>query len=201
MNASNNQCPKERVAAYLDGMLDAEAVQLFEQHLYDCTFCNAELNEQRRFILALDSALAVTSNLPLPQNFIRIVTARAESDLSGLRDRLEHKRAARFCLILACAGFALIGVAAGKGILLSVRTTAAQTFGMFSLLWTALRDATVGLTVVSRVLGGGLVPEPHFAGLVALLLVLALVLLFLLIERYHRHHDMRLANDSRVAGV
>lgn len=199
MNASINQCPKEIVAAYLDGMLDAEASQLFEKHLYDCTSCNAELNEQRRFILALDSALAVTSSLPLPQNFIRIVTARAESDLSGMRDRLEHKRAAQLCLILACAGFALIGVAAGKAILLSVRTTAAQAFGMFSLLWTALSDAAVGLTVVSRVLGGGLIPESHFGGLVALLLVLAVVLLFLLIERYHRHQDMRLANDSRIA--
>ena len=199
MNASNNQCPKDRIATYLDGMLDAEASRLFEQHLYNCTFCNTELNEQRRFLLALDSELAVTSNLPLPQNFIRLVTTRAESDLSGMRDRLEHKRAARFCLILACAGFALIGTAASKAILLSGRTIAEQVFGIFGLLWTALRDAAVGLTVVSRVLGGGLVPESHFAGLIALLLVLALVLLFLLIERYHRHHDMRPANDSPIA--
>ena len=199
MNANNNQCPKERVAAYLDGMLDADASRLFEKHLYNCTFCNTELNEQRRFILALDSELGVSSNLPLPTNFIRLVTTRAERDLSGMRDRLEHKRAARLCLILACAGFALIGAAASKAILLSSRTIAEQVFGIFSLLWTALRDAAVGLTVVSRVLGGGLVPDPHFAGLIALILVLALVLLFLLIERYHRHHDMRLANESRIA--
>lgn len=201
MNASNSQCRKERVASYLDGMLDAEASRLFEQHLNECTSCNSELNEQRRFILALDSELAVTSNLPLPQNFIRLVTTRAESDLSGMRDRVEHKRAARFCLVLACVGFTLIGTAASKAILLSGRTIAEQVFGIFSLLWTALRDAALGLTVVSRVLGGGLVPEPHFAGLVALLLVLALVLLFLLIERYHQHHDMRLANDGRIARV
>ena len=201
MNASSNQCPKEMIAAYLDGMLDAEAGYLFEQHLCDCMFCNAELDEQRRLIMALDSTLGMTSDLPLPQNFIRIVTARAESDLSGMRDRLEHKRAARFCLILAGAGFALIGAAAGKAILLSGWTIVDQALGIFSLLWMALRDAAIGLTVVSRVVGGGLVPEAHFAGLVALLLVLALVLLFLLIGRYHRHHDMRLANNQHIASV
>lgn len=201
MNASSNPCPKERIAAYLDGMLDPAAGQLFEQHLYECTSCNDELNEQRRFMLALDSALGATSNLPLPQNFIRLVTARAESDLSGLRDRLEHKRAARFCLILAGAGFALIGAAAGKAILLNGWAVVDQIFGMLGLVWAALRDVAIGLTVVSRVLGGGFVPEPHFAGLVALLLILALVLLFLLIGRYHRHHEMRLANDGRITSI
>jgi hypothetical protein len=169
--------------------------------LCDCMFCNAELNEQRRLILALDSTLGTASDLPLPQNFIRIVMARAESDLSGMRDRLEHKRAARFCLILGGAGFALIGAAAGKALLVNAWTIVDQALGIFGLLWMALRDAAIGLTVVSRVLGGGLVPEPHFAGLVALLLVLALVLLFLLIGRYHRHHDLRLANNRHTASV
>src|SRR5215475_4537728 len=119
MNASSSPCPKEMVAAYLDGMLDAETGQLFEQHLCDCKFCNAELNEQRRLIVSLDSTLGLTSDLPLPQNFVRIVTARAESDFRGMRDRLEHKRAARYCVILAVAGFALIGAAAGKALLVS----------------------------------------------------------------------------------
>ena len=201
MNASSNQCPKETIAAYLDGMLDPVAGQLFERHLYECRSCNAELNEQRRFMLALDSALGATSNLPLPQNFIRHVTARAESDLSGLRDRLEHKRAARYCLILAGVGFSLIGVAAGKAILMSGWTIVDQIFGMLGLLWAALSDVAIGLTVISRVVGGGIVPEPYFAGLVALLLALALVLLFLLIGRYHRHHEMRLASEGRITSV
>lgn len=201
MNASSNSCPKERIAAYLDGMLDAEAGEIFEQHLCDCMICNAELNEQRRLILSLDSTLGITSDLPLPQNFVRIVTARAESDFRGMRDRLEHKRAARLCLILAAAGFTLIGAAAGKALILSSWAIVDQALGMFSLLWMAVRDAAIGLTVVSRVIGGGLVPEPHFAGLVALLLVLALVLLFLLIGRYHRQHDMRRENNRHTASV
>jgi hypothetical protein len=201
MNASTDPCPKEMIAAYLDGMLDAEAGKLFEQHLCDCMFCNAELNQQRRLILALDSTLGTTSDLPLPRSFIRIVTARAESDLSGMRDRLEHKRAAQFCLILAGMGFSLIGATAGKALLLSGWTVVDQARGMFSLLWVAFRDAAIGFTVVSRVLGGGLVPEPQFAGLIALLLVLALVLLFLLIGRYHRQHDMRLANNRHTASI
>ena len=191
MNASN-KCQKEWIAAYLDGALDADAGRLFEQHLDSCVTCSAELNEQRRFMLALDSALTTTPVLPLPRNFIRIVAARAESDLSGMRDRLERKRAARFCLVLAATGLAMIGAAAGKTIFVAVPVIANQILGIFGLLWTALRDAAVGLTVVSRVIGGGLVPEPHFAGLAALLLALAIVLLTLLIGGYHRHREMRL---------
>ena len=191
MNASS-KCKKEWIAAYLDGALDADSGKLFEQHLDSCVTCSAELNEQRRFILALDSALTTTPALPLPRNFIRVVAARAESDLSGMRNRFERKRAARFCLILAGAGLAMIGAAAGKTIFLAVPLIANQIFGIFSLLWTALRDAAVGVTVVSRVIGGGLVPEPHFAGLAALLLALAIVLLSLLIGGYHRHRQMRL---------
>ena len=52
----------------------------------------------------------------------------------------------------------------------------------------------VGLTVISRVISGGLIPESPFAGLGALLLALGIVVLSLLISSYHKHHDMRLSN-------
>jgi len=192
MSASSKQCQKEQIAAYLDGELDAESMTAFEQHLCDCSFCGTELNAQERLIMHLDSALKVTPNLPLPHNFTRIIAARAESDLSGLRDRSEHRRALRLCLILAGASFTLIGASAGKGLLFSGRTLAQKVFGIFGLLWTALHDTAVGLAAIARVIGGGLVPESHFAGLAALLLALAVVLLSLLIGRYHQHNEMRL---------
>jgi hypothetical protein len=192
MNTSSNQCRKEQIAAYLDGELDADARELFENHLALCAFCDAELNSQRRFILALDSTLTLSPDLPLPRNFTQIIAARAESDMSGVRDGIEPKRAARFCLILALAGFALLGAAAGKALLFSGQTIADKTLGIFGLLWTTLHDAAVGLTVIARVIGGGLVPESAFAGLAALLLALAVVLLSLLIASYHRHREMRL---------
>jgi len=193
MDNSNHLCQGEKIAAYLDGELEASAGALFEQHLLECPLCHAELNAQRLFMRELDATLTLAPDLPVPSNFAQIVAARAESDMRGVRDGREHKRAFRFCLILALASFALLGVAASKAVFFSGRTIANQIFGIFGLLWTTLYDAAVGLTVISRVISGGLVPESPFAGLAALLLALGLVLLSLLISSYHRHHEMRLS--------
>ena len=113
--------------------------------------------------------------------------------MSGVRDGIEHKRAFRFCLILALASFALLGAAASRALFFSGRTVANQIFGIFGLLWTTLYDVAVGLTVISRVISGGIIPESPFAGLAALLLALGIVLLSLLISSYHKHHEMRLS--------
>ena len=191
MDNGNHLC-QERIAAYLDGELEASAGALLEQHLLECRVCNAELNAQRLFLRELEATLTLAPDLPVPSNFAQIVAARAESDMSGVRDGREHKRAFRFCLILGLASFALLGAAASNAVFFSGRTVASQIFGIFGLLWTTLYDAAVGLTVISRVISGGLVPESSFAGLAALLLALGVVLLSLLISSYHRHHEMRL---------
>lgn len=192
IDASNNQCQRERIAAYIDGELDVSAGTLFEQHMLECSSCSAELTAQRLFLCELDATLARTPDLPVPRNFAQIVAARAESDMSGMREGSEHKRALRFCLILAFASFALLGAAASKAALFSGKTVANQVFGIVGLLWTALHDAAVGLTIISRVISGGLISESPFAGLAVLLLALAVVLLSLLISSYHRNHELRL---------
>ncbi|MFN2512627.1 MAG: anti-sigma factor [Pyrinomonadaceae bacterium] len=189
---NGNHLGQGEIAAYLEGELEASAGALFEQHLLECQVCNGELTAQRLFLCELDATLTLAPDLPVPSNFAQIVAARAESDMSGVRDRREHKRAFRFCLILALASFALLGAAASKAVFFSGRTVASQLFGIFGLLWTTLYDAAVGLTVISRVISGGLVPESPFAGLALLLLALGVVLLSLLISSYHRHHEMRL---------
>jgi hypothetical protein len=191
MDNGKHLCQGE-IAAYLDGELEASAGSFLEEHLLECEVCNAELNAQRLFLCELDATLTLAPDLPVPSNFAQIVATRAESDMSGVRDGREHKRAFRFCLILALASFALLGAAASKAVFFSGRTVASQMFGIFGLLWTTLYDAAVGLTVISRVISGGLVTESPFAGLAALLLALGVVLLSLLISSYHRRHEMRL---------
>lgn len=193
MNNRNHLCQGELIAAYLDGELDASAGAVFEQHLLECPLCSAELNAQRLFMCELDATLTLAPDLHVPSNFAQIVAARAESDMSGARDGREHKRALRFCLVLALASFALLGAAASKAVFFSGRTVANQIIGIFGLLWTTMYDAAVGLTVISRVISGGLIPESPFAGLAALLLALGIVLLSLLISSYHRYHEMRLS--------
>ena len=112
MNTDQRDCQIEQIAAYLDGELDDAARLLFEAHTKECSDCGAEVVEQRRLLCALDSVLSRGSDLPLPANFARIVAARAESDMSGVRERREHGRALRLCLMLAAASLALLGVAA-----------------------------------------------------------------------------------------
>jgi predicted anti-sigma-YlaC factor YlaD len=192
MTGSNNNCQAEQIAAYLDGDLDAGARVALEEHIQNCQSCVSELNAQRLFMRELEATLASTSDLPVPRDFAQIVAAHAESDMRGVRDRLEHKRALRFCLILALASFALLGVAASKSVIFSGRAITSKILGILGLLWKALYDATIGLTVISRVISRGLLPESHLAGLFALFLVLAVVLLSLLIAGYHRYHATRL---------
>jgi Putative zinc-finger len=193
MDNVNHRCQPEEIAAYLDGELHASLAADFERHLLECRTCTVELKTQQRFILELDASLSLTPDLPVPSNFAQIVTAYAESDMRRVRKGDERKRALRFCLILAIVSFALLGAAAIKTVLFSGRTLAHQALGIFGLLWTTLYDAAVGLTVISRVISGGVVPESPFAGLAALLLALCVVLLSLLISSYHRHHEMRLS--------
>ena len=193
MDKGVHLCQKEKIAAYIDGELDNSASALFEQHVLECRVCNVELNAQRLFMRELDATLMLAPDLPIPSNFAQIIAARAQSDMSGVRDRREHERAFRFCLILAVASFALLGAAAIKAILFGGQIVASQILGIFGLLWRTLYDAAVGLAVISRVISGGLIPEPPFAGLAALLLALGVVLLSLLISNYHRNHELRLS--------
>jgi anti-sigma factor RsiW len=192
MVGSNDNCRAEQIAAYLDGDLDAGACAALEEHFQNCQSCVSELSAQRFFMCELDATLASTSDLSVPRDFAQIVAAHAESDMRGVRDRLEHKRALRFCVILAFASFALLGIAASKSVIFSGRAIASKLLAVLGLLWKALYDAAVGLTVISRAISRGLLPESHLAGLFALLLVLAVVLLSLLISSYHRYHGTHL---------
>ena len=187
MNTNKSDCQIEQIAAYLDDELDDRACALFESHLRECSDCGAELREQRSLLCALDSVLSRGSDLPLPANFAQIVAAHAESDMRGVRNRREHGRALRVCLVLAAASLALSGVAARGFVSNFARTIARPISAVFDLVWTTLYDAVTGLAIISRVLSKGFVPDSYLVGLLGLLfLVLAVFLLSRLIASYHR---------------
>jgi anti-sigma factor RsiW len=99
MVGSNDNCQAEQIAAYLDDDLDSGACAALEEHFQNCQSCVLELNAQRSFLCELDATLGSTFDFPVPRNFAQTVAAHAERDMRGVRDRLEHKRALRFCLI------------------------------------------------------------------------------------------------------
>lgn len=188
MNAIHDKlsCQSDHIAAYLDGELDAVGSALLEEHLTLCSACTAELGEQRSLLCTLESTFGRAASLPLPVDFARVVAARAESDMSGVRDRREHKLALRLCAGLAIAAFALLGVASSKVVLDFARRMISHVAGAFELGWTSLYDAVTGLAIISRVLSKGYIPGSLLAGFIAFLL---LGLVLLIVSRLIANHQ------------
>ena len=187
MSTNHNICDTGNIAAYVDGELEANHRAALEEHIKQCAGCASELQAQRLFMCELDSAMASPFDLAVPPNFAQVVAVRAESDMRGVRDRSEHTRALRFCIVLGLAAFALLGVASSKAVIFSVRSVAVKVFGVLGVFARATFDAAAGFTVISRVVSRGLIPDSRLAGLAGLFLViLAVAFLSLLISRYHR---------------
>jgi hypothetical protein len=121
-----------------------------------------------------------------PSNFARIVAARAENDMRGMRSSTEHKRALRLIAILAFGAFALLGVSAINIIVSGARLLARNVAGIASFAGATLYDAGSSAVVVSRVLTRKFFIESGSLGLLVIFLVLAVVLLSHLIASYHR---------------
>ena len=187
MSTNDYICETENIAAYIDGELDPARRNALEEHFKQCAPCASELRAQRLFMCELDSALASPFDLAVPPNFAQVVAVHAASDMRGMRDAGEHKRALRFCLVLGLAAFALLGATTSKAVVLSVRAMAGKVFGTVGFFAKSTFDAASGLTVMSRVVSRGLISDSRLAGMVGLfLVVLAIAVLSFLISRYHR---------------
>ncbi len=187
MSTNHNICQTENIAAYVDGELEPGPRAVLEEHIKQCARCASELQAQRLFMCELDSVLANSFDVAVPPNFAQFVAVHAESDMRGVRDRSEHTRALRFCIVLGLAAFALLGVASSRAVILNVRSVAGKVFGGLGLFARATFDAAAGFTVISRVITRGLIPDSRLVGLAGLsLVILAIAVLSLLISHYHR---------------
>ena len=182
----SHACKPERIAAFLDGELDLAERRALETHLLACVTCSDELRQQQQFMCELDAALTNTTELEVPPDFAQIVAVRAGSDMSGVRDRSEHKRALLFSVMLGFAAFVFLGVSTSGKMLLKIQSIFQKTLGILELIGKTAYDAAAGITVIMRVLGGALTADFRLATLVVFILVLGL--LSLLIARYHRTH-------------
>ena len=187
MAATNYNCDVEKIAGFIEGDLEPADRALLEQHVAECQSCSAELKSQQSFMCELESALANASDLSVPANFAKVVAVRAESDMRGLRNSSEHRKALRLCLILALSAFVLLGAASSKAVLLNAQSVLSKVFAVLGFLGKAGYDFVASFAIILRVLSRGLIEDSSFAGWTALLLVaFAIALLTLLISRYHR---------------
>ena len=176
------------VAAYLDGELEGEASILFEQHTAKCLSCQSALNEQKRLLCLLDIAFEKPERqLALPDDFARVVTAHAQTDLSGMRQRSERRRALLLCVPLAVASVWLLGLSGFDAALGWVAGFGRAVAGVFWMLGHTLVDAGAGASLILRTAGGRFLAEPNPHGFLAcMLFACAVALLLRLIVGYHR---------------
>jgi len=186
-----NVCARaESAAAYLDGELDSHESAAFEEHARACGKCWATVAEQRRLLCLLDHAFeprGASRGLELPKDFARVVTARAQNDICGLRSREERAFSLKLSLALAALAALLLGASAGDDSLAPLRSAASAASGVVEIVGRALYDATAGGGVILRAIGGRFAAGPQ--PLDALYLILfggALLLLLRLIRGYHR---------------
>jgi hypothetical protein len=188
-NTTSRECPRDDIAAYLDGELAGSALERFEKHVASCEECSSELLQQRRLLCALDFALGGEDpNISLPKNFAQVVATHAESDMSGLRNRAERRRAFRLCVGLTLASLILLGTGTlFSQILLPLKSISRYAFSVLSLAGNALYDTGVGIALILRALGRRFIFEFHPLSLLVLLFCgVALAVLPRLIVNYHR---------------
>lgn len=187
MITDNHICESDQIAAFVDDELEPARRAAFEQHVRGCDYCAAELRAHRTFMRELDTALAGRFDLEVPPNFAKVVAVHAENDMRGVRDRSEHRKALRYCIVLGLIAFALLGVASSRAVFASIQSFFKAIFGIGSLFGKTIYDAMSGLSVFARVFLRTLMGDAGLADLATLLLfAFAIVLLTLLISHYHR---------------
>ena len=184
---NDNNCALEDVAAYIDGELSEAGVAGFEDHLKSCVACADELRAQRQLLCTLDVAFNGSRSFQLPHNFTRVVTARAESDLRGMRNKHERRRALKLCGMLAAVSFALLGATTRTVVFEPVRSFFKVARSLLMLAWEATSEAVLSAAVLVRVIGRAVFTTQNTLALfiVAIFLLSVSVLPFLL-AKYHR---------------
>jgi predicted anti-sigma-YlaC factor YlaD len=184
--AQSTVCERNLIAAYIDGELEPDVTLRLEAHLQSCASCRAELRAHQLFVCELDAALTCDAEILVPDNFSRLIAARATSDMSGVRTRPEHRKALSICAILALTGFALAGTTTREAIFTLGRKFVSTFFGVAGFVSTAVYDTVAGLAVIFRVVSRKVIIESGSLGPMLVLLAVAIVLLSRMISNYHR---------------
>ena len=182
-------CQPADVAAYLDGELDPAASILFEQHARQCPECAALLTEQKRLLCLFDAAFRENfeRKFDLPKNFAEVVTAHAQSDMTGVLRGPERRRALVLCALLAVGSFSLLGTAMFGAALAPMAAAARLATSVAGMLGHAVAGGGSGASAILRPIGGQFFGATSpFRFLTWMLLACAVLLLLGLIARYHR---------------
>jgi anti-sigma factor RsiW len=184
--SSNEICPREEIAAYIDGEISPRRELELEMHFAVCRSCAEELNVQKKLLCALDSALLSEKEVELPEDFTQIVITKAESSVSGLRRPQERRNALFICAILFIP--LLIGFSTEtENFFTAFGKFGEQVLAVGALVFHLIYDLAVGVAVILRSLSSQFVFN-SVASIVFLLvlLVVSLITVSRLITRFNR---------------
>jgi len=187
LKQNDNICPREEVFAYIDCELSAEDELDMEGHFAECATCREELNSQKKVSTTLEILLEEESrNIELPKDFTKVVTAKAESNVSGLRHRKERSHALFICMIL----FLIIIVGLGAEVTSVLRATGEfgdQFYAVFGFVFRLIYDIGIGVAVILKSFGHRIVVS-SVASLFLLIVIFVSISLSLsrLVLRYSR---------------
>jgi hypothetical protein len=147
-------CPREEIAAYVDGEISPREELELELHFAACKACSDELNSQKKLLCALDSIGRGKEEIELPDDFTKVVVTAAESKVSGLRRPQERRMA-----LYVCVGLFFLFVIGGETQALfgSLGTITEQFAIAGRFLVHFVYDITVGMTIILRSLSNQLV--------------------------------------------
>lgn len=185
---SGMDCAKFDIAAYLDGELTPDQEFDIESHISGCGLCQTEYQLQKEILFAIDSVVDdVNELLEVPAEFAKVVTVKAESNVSGIRTSSERFRAVfalAFLLFLAAIS---LGTEAGAIAFAASQNVLLKLISVTGFFFHLIFEIGTGFGVVLRGLGQSLIFS-SLATLVAAVFVFAVSSLTLsrLIQRLNR---------------
>jgi anti-sigma factor RsiW len=174
---TDQTCPREEIALYLDGELSLADELMLESHLADCQACRTEVNLHKQMFSVLDLAFEASQEVEIPENFAKVVAAKAESKVSGLRSKEERSRALTICLGLTF--LTLIGLAfESDRILGALAMFSGQIVAVVTICLHLISDFAIGLAIISRSISQKIVFSSMFPIVLAGALIVLMTIIF-----------------------
>jgi hypothetical protein len=183
---TQTSCPREEIAAYVDGEISPREELELEMHFAVCKTCADELNSQKKLLCALDSFCLNEKEIELPENFTKVIVTTAESKVSGLRRPQERRTALFICTALFL--LVLLGLGAEtETVLASFWKFADQFAAVVGFVAHLVYDIAFGITVILRSLSSQLFfSSAGSFGFIAVFFIISLITLSRLVLRYNR---------------
>jgi hypothetical protein len=179
-------CPREEIAAYIDGEISPREELELEMHFAVCKACADELNSQKTLLCALDTFCQNEREIELPENFTKVIVTTAESRVSGLRRPQERRKAFFICSALFL--LMLVGLSADNdSVLGSSAKFAEQLMAVVGFVAHLVFDISVGVAVILRSLSNQFVFDSTLSfGFIAVFFIISILTLSRLVGRFDR---------------